>query len=153
MVKSGIISILHDNRVLALIIPANFHAEGITFFTPDSFSQQLGYMNRPEGYVIPPHEHNPVPRTVEWTQEVLFIKSGKIRMDIYAPDTREYLGSHILTAGDIALLADGGHGFHFLECAEIIEVKQGPYAGEADKIRFKAISEDQLHLYSGTDES
>lgn len=148
MVKSDIISILHGNRLLALIVPANFHAEGITFFTPDSFSQQLGYMNRPKAYMIPPHEHNPVARTVEWTQEVLFIKSGKIRMDIYAPGTREYLESHILTAGDIVLLADGGHGFHILESAEIIEVKQGPYAGEADKIRFGAISEDQLHFVS-----
>ena len=49
MVKSGIISILHDNRVLALIIPANFHAEGITFFTPDSFSPAAGLYESSEG--------------------------------------------------------------------------------------------------------
>ena len=35
------------------------------------------------------------------------------------------------------LLAFGGHGFQMLETTEIIEVKQGPYAGDADKTRFE----------------
>ena len=44
--------------------------------------------------------------------------------------------SRILEQGDIILLAYGGHGFEMLEPTEIIEVKQGPYAGENDKSRF-----------------
>lgn len=129
------------DRMLALIISADFRAEGIQFFTPDTFSQQLGYMNRPEGYAIPPHDHNPVPRTIEWTQEVLFIKSGKVRLDLYEPDTRVYLESHILLPSDVVLLAHGGHGLVMLEQSEIIEVKQGPYAGEADKTRFEPVAD------------
>jgi hypothetical protein len=31
-----------------------------------------------------------------------------------------------------------------LEESEIIEVKQGPYAGEQDKIRFSPVSEDKV---------
>jgi len=50
----------HNSHMLALILHANNHAEGIQFLTPNDFSQQLGYMNRPQGYVIPPHVHNPV---------------------------------------------------------------------------------------------
>ena len=98
--------------------------------TPDTFSQQLGYMNRPKGYVIPPHDHNAVPRTIEWTQEVLIIRSGKVRLDLYEPTTRVYLESHVLLPGDIVLLAHGGHGFVMLEQSEMVEVKQGPYAGD-----------------------
>lgn len=134
--------ITHHSRTLAIIVSANYHSEGIAFFTPDEFSQQLGYMNRPEGYAIPPHVHNPVPRKVEYTNEVLFIRSGKVRVDFY-DDNQSYLESFTLKTGDVILLASGGHGFQMLEKSEIIEVKQGPYAGDQDKTRFSPISTDK----------
>ncbi|MBI4929791.1 MAG: hypothetical protein HY841_03440 [Bacteroidetes bacterium] len=129
--------IKHDNQLLAIIIPSKFEKQGIHFFTPNEFSQQLAYMNRPAGYVIEPHIHNPVPREVTYTQEVLFIKSGKLRIDFFDND-KKYLQSKILKTGDVILLASGGHGFEMLEPTEMIEVKQGPYIGEEDKTRFKA---------------
>ena len=131
------------NKILGVIIRANYEKEGISFFTPDSFSQQLGYMNRPQGYDIPPHVHNPVKREVELTQEALFIKSGKVRVDFYDGD-RNYLESRILYKGDVALLAHGGHGFKMLEKSEIIEIKQGPYCGDMDKTRFEAVNENNV---------
>ena len=73
-----IIHIKQINLHLATIIRNQFSAEGIEFFTPPDFSQQLGYMNRPKGYKIDPHVHNPVSREVFFTKEVLFIKSGKV---------------------------------------------------------------------------
>lgn len=138
-------NICNKNETLAIIIRQNFKKNGIEFFTPNNFSQQLGYMNRPAGYVIPPHVHNPVVREVQYTKEVLFIKTGRLRVDFYSED-QTYLESRILEAGDIILLAYGGHGFEMLESTEIIEVKQGPYAGDQDKTRFEAISKDQLKL-------
>lgn len=137
--------ILHDGRLLALILRAGFRAEGIRFFTPSDFSQQLGYMNRPRGYVIPPHVHNAVTRDVHYTKEVLFIKSGRVRVDFYDDDQR-YLESRILGAGDVVLLAYGGHGFEMLEPTEMIEVKQGPYAGDADKTRFEPVPASKVRL-------
>jgi len=138
--------IVHQGQTLAIILHASFNRDGIHFLTPDSFSQQLGYMKRPQGYSIAPHDHNPVSRTIEWTQEVLFIKSGRARLDLYAPDSREYLESRILEAGDVVLLAHGGHGLVMLEESEIIEVKQGPYAGEADKTRFAPVDAGKVRL-------
>ena len=137
--------ISHLGRQIAIIIRNSFHSEGIEFFTPDNYSQQLGYMNRPRNYVIPPHVHNPVTREVQFTKEVLFIKSGKLRIDFY-DDNKNYLESRILNQGDVILLAFGGHGFQMLEQTEIIEVKQGPYAGEADKTRFDPIDINQVKL-------
>jgi mannose-6-phosphate isomerase-like protein (cupin superfamily) len=128
---------------LSIIIRSNFSSSGITFFTNDNDSQQLGYMNRPEGYVIPPHRHNIVPRAVHYTQEVLFIKRGKVRVDFYTTE-QEYVTSRVLNPGDVILLADGGHGFKMLEPSEIIEVKQGPYCGEQDKVRFEPISDTEV---------
>jgi hypothetical protein len=137
--------ITHQDKELALIIRHNFHKEGIEFLTPNTYSQQIGYMNRPAGYIIAPHVHNPVPREVQFTKEVLFIKSGKLRVDFYSDD-QTYLESTILHTGDVILLAFGGHGFEMLEPTEIIEVKQGPYAGDADKTRFTGITIDKVRL-------
>lgn len=137
--------IIHNNQLLSIIIRRNFEKDGIDFFTPDDFSQQLAYMKRPKDYVIPPHVHNPVLREVQLTQEVLFIKSGKVRVDFY-DDNKNYLESTIVEAGDVILLAYGGHGFEMLEESEIIEVKQGPYAGEMDKVRFEPICKTNIKV-------
>lgn len=137
--------ICDNSEVLAIILRSDFKAEGIQFLTPDSYSQQLGYMNRPLGYVIKPHVHNRVSREVHYTNEVLFIKSGRVRCDFYGSD-QQYLESRVLNRGDIILLIVGGHGFEMLEPSEIVEVKQGPYVGERDKIRFDPISAEQLKL-------
>ena len=135
--------IVHDNVVIAIILRANFCAEGITFFTPSDFSQQLGYMNRPKGYIIPPHVHNPVARQVHYTKEVLFIRSGTVRVDFY-DDDQAYLESRVLNKGDFVLLAYGGHGFEMLEASELVEIKQGPYAGESDKTRFEPVAPGRI---------
>lgn len=142
-------NIVCNGRTLAVLLRASYRAEGIQFFTPSDFSQQLGYMNRPEGYVIPPHVHNPVPREVEFTKEVLFIRSGKVRVDFY-DDDQTYLDSRILETGDVILLAYGGHGFEMLEATEMIEVKQGPYAGDQDKTRFQGITAREAKVVAGT---
>ncbi len=137
--------IIHNSLELAIIIRNSFHKEGIEFFTGDDSSQQLGYMNREKDYVIEPHRHNIIPRAVHLTQEVLFIKSGKVRVDFY-DNSQVYLQSKILLQGDVILLADGGHGFKMLEKSEIIEVKQGPYNGERDKVRFEMIADENIIL-------
>jgi len=131
--------------MLALILPRDFLSQGISFFTPNEFSQQLAYMHHPPGKVIQPHVHNPVPREVSYTLEVLFIKKGKVRADFYSKE-REYLESHILQGGDVILLATGGHGFEVLEDLEMVEVKQGPYAGDADKTRFTGVPAGQIFV-------
>jgi hypothetical protein len=137
--------ILHNATSLAVIIRATYTNTGIEFFTTENDSQQLGYMNRPQGYEILPHRHNIVQREVNLTQEVLYIKSGKVRVDFY-DNEQNYLESRIVAKGDVILLADGGHGFMMLEQSEIIEVKQGPYCGERDKVRFNSVTEAQLNI-------
>ncbi len=128
--------ITHNDNLLAVIVRSGYSKEGIEFFTPNDFSQQLAYMNRPAGYKISPHIHNKVQREVFYTQEVLFIKKGRVKVDFYNNE-REKIDSRILETGDVILLASGGHGFEMLEPTEMIEVKQGPYAGENDKTRFE----------------
>jgi hypothetical protein len=133
----------NKNNILAIIIRDSFSKEGIEFFTPDDYSQQVGYMKRPKGYCIKPHIHYQIPRTVSTLQEVLLIKKGKVRVDFYDAK-KEYLISEILLKGDLIILVSCGHGFSMLEESEIIEVKQGPYMEEKDKEKFDSISDDKI---------
>lgn len=102
-------------------------------------------MHHPKGKVIDAHVHNIVHRNVVMTQEVLFIKKGKLRVDFY-DDYEDYLESHILEAGDTILLVSGGHGFEIMEEVEMIEVKQGPYSGDLDKKRFAGIESTEARI-------
>ena len=131
------------DKLLAIIIKNNYVSEGVSFITPNEYSQQLAYMHHPAGKTIDAHVHNLVHRNVVLTQEVLFIKKGRLRVDFY-DDYKDYLESRILEAGDTILLTSGGHGFKVLEEVEMIEVKQGPYSGDMDKTRFAGISDAEL---------
>jgi hypothetical protein len=134
-----------NSRLLAVIIRADFEADGIVFATPIELPQQLGYMKRPEGYEIDPHVHVLKRYEVEYSSETLFIRKGKVRIDFYSEE-KQNLSSEILTAGDVVLLSRGGHGFEILEDSEIVEVKQGPYESDNDKIRFEGVEKNQIIL-------
>lgn len=138
-------TIKQGEQTLAIIMRRSFTRDGIEFVTPSTFSQQLGYMRRPPGYTVAPHVHKPVRREVHYTKEVLFIRSGRLRVDFY-DEQRVYLTSSLLEQGDVILLAYGGHGFEMLEECEMIEVKQGPYAGDEDKERFDPVPRDSLRF-------
>ena len=127
--------IIHNKTIIAIVIRAEFQKSGIEFFTPPDFSQQLGYMQRPKGYFIEPHVHNIVERTVTHTQEVLHIKNGRIKIDLF-DDQRLFIKEIILLKGDTVLLASGGHSVEMLDDSELIEIKQGPYLNDDDKVRF-----------------
>ena len=127
--------IIFSKKLFALILRNNFKKEGITFFTENESSQQLAYMKHPKGKVIEPHLHNPVKRIIYDTQEVLYIKTGILKVDFY-DEEKKILGSEYLYKGDLIMLMKGGHGFSVIEDLEMIEIKQGPYLGESDKIKF-----------------
>lgn len=120
---------------LAIILRADFAAEGLQFFTPDEYGQQLGYMRHPAQHVIAAHVHHEIERTVRSTMEVLLIRSGTVRVDIFDDDL-VHVAVRVLTDGDVIMLVAGGHRFEMLTQAEMIEVKQGPFLGTADKSRF-----------------
>lgn len=140
-----IINITHKENIIAIIIPANYRSDGIKFFTPDSFSQQLAFMSHKKGKIIDAHVHNHNPREVVYTQEVLVMRKGKLRVDFY-DDERNYLESRVLEAGDVILLASGGHGFEVIEDVEMIEVKQGPFCGTKDKSRFECVCKEKITI-------
>lgn len=134
-----------EKTLLALIVRSGRAEQGVHFVTADDSVHQLGVLQWPGGHIIDAHIHNPLTRTIDSTQEVLFIRSGTVRVDLYA-ENQSYQCSRTLEAGDVIFLASGGHGFEILEDANIVEVKQGPYLGEQEKTRF--IPENNPHWKS-----
>ena len=135
--------VLLNDMIVAIIIRNNFSEPGVQFVTSNEFSQQLAYIQQPAGKIIEPHLHNLIHRDVVFTQEVLFIRKGVLRVDFY-DDNKNYLESKILKSGDTILLAMVGHGFEVLENVEMVEVKQGPYVEHDDKVRFAGISAESV---------
>jgi hypothetical protein len=131
----GLEYVYHDGELYCVIMKDNYKSSKIEFFTPDSFSQQLGFLPHKKGNVIKPHKHKINKREIFYTQEVLFIKKGKVRVNFYDKGHLN-IGSEELNSGDVILLCSGGHSFEILEDTIMIEVKQGPYMGEEDKERF-----------------
>jgi len=132
-----------DGELCAIILPARYDERGIQFFTSGELSQQLASMSYSAGKIIPAHTHNPVRREVFHTQEALFIRKGRVRVDFFSK-RQEYRTSRVLGPGDVILLISGGHGFEVLEELNMVEVKQGPYAGDTDKTRFRAVLPEKL---------
>jgi hypothetical protein len=141
-----IINIIHKKKLLSIILRAKFKGKGIQYFTPNELSLQLGYIQRDRDYTIEPHMHNLIKREINYTREVLIIRSGKVRIDFY-DRKKNYLESRILNKGDIILIACGGHGLKILEPSEIIEIKQGPYLDEdQDRTRFESVRSNLIKI-------
>ena len=131
-----------DGILIAMIIRSQFTLDATHFFSPNDFSQQLGFLSHREEAKIPAHRHRRVERNVVLTQEVLLVRKGRVRANLYDMES-EYLCSRELEAGDIIFLCQGGHGFDVLEDLEMIEVKQGPYSGRSsDKVLLDEIDDD-----------
>lgn len=126
----------HNGEMIAVIVYKDYHRDGISFITNEESILQLGYISHPTGYQVKAHTHKPVFRHTNGTQEVLFVKSGVIKIDFYAAN-KAYLKSRELSSGDMVLLTGGGHGITMLETATMIEIKNGPYVEDADKDRFE----------------
>jgi hypothetical protein len=123
--------------ILCHIIRAPYSPSKTEFFTPDNYSQQLGIIKYAAGGNIKPHFHNKVAREVFFTQEVLVIRKGKVKVNLFSNQSLDYVTSVILNQGDTILLASGGHGFEMMEDTEMLEIKQGPYNGvQNDKTIF-----------------
>jgi len=145
MNSQGIEVIESPRGLIATIIRKSFRAEGLKFVTPDHFPQQLACMSHPKGKQIDAHWHPDQKRENLKTQEVLIIRAGSVRVDFYDHD-QKYILSKVLQAGDVVLLAGGGHGFEVLEDLDMVEVKTGPYLEAKDKIRFSHVDPAKIRI-------
>ena len=134
-----------NGELSAIILKARYDESGIHFLTVDELPRQLGSMNYGPGKVISAHAHRPTRQEFFRTLETLFIRKGKVRVNFYTNE-QEYRCSRILQTGDVILLMHGGHGFEVLEELNMVEVKQGPYTGDEEKLVFASPLPSKLHF-------
>lgn len=133
----------YQGTLYALIIRQQHQGQGLEFFTNPQDTLQMAHFNFPKGKIFRAHEHKIIPRQVGVTQEVLIIKSGQIRVDIYDHE-RVLFFQTILSSGDIILICTGGHGLEVLsDDFSMVEIKQGPYLGLDDKVIFDEVHTSQ----------
>lgn len=121
--------------LIAIIIRNEYLPEGVTFFTDPDANQQVGFIKHPTNAVIERHRHIPYERKIYGTTEVLLIRKGEIRVSLYT-SAQKFITNRELVKGDILILVSGGHEFKVIKDVEMIEVKQGPYTEQTDKIHF-----------------
>jgi hypothetical protein len=132
---TGIEPIRDGQTLLAYIVRAEATETTTSFFTGDDASFQTGFVVYPAGGAVVPHAHLPIVRTVVGTSELLLVRKGRCIVDIYGED-RALVTSRELGTGDLVILVTGGHGFRMIEDTVLLEVKQGPYGGQTEKVRF-----------------
>jgi len=132
----GIEQIEHSDGVLAYVIRSGATASATTFITPDQATFQAGFVVYPAGGEVSSHVHLPVRREVVGTSELLFVRSGRCLVDLYDREQR-LIATRELGVGDAVLSVGGGHGFRMLEDTVLFEVKQGPFTGGSEKVRFE----------------
>jgi mannose-6-phosphate isomerase-like protein (cupin superfamily) len=124
-----------DGRVLAYIARRAELPQQTLFLTPDDCNLQVGHVVYPAGGEIARHMHLPVERHLVGTTEVLMVERGRCEVDVFGPE-RQLVTTCELGPGDMLIAVGGGHGFRLLEDTVLLEIKQGPYPGGAEKERF-----------------
>jgi hypothetical protein len=127
--------IVSGGRTLAYLVRGSAAPAATTFVTPPELAQQVGFVVYPRGGAVSRHRHVPIERHITGTPEVILVRSGRCELDIF-DDDRAHVATHTLSAGDLMIMTGGGHGFRMLEDTVLLEVKQGPYTGLAEKELF-----------------
>ena len=129
-------NIFVDKKIVAKVFKyQNKSFKGIKFFTANNLNMQIGLMGHSKNHIIKPHFHINRKKIIKQMSELLIIFSGQLK--IYFYDKKKLRDkSLILNKKDMILLISGGHGFKVLKKLEMLEIKQGPFIGEKDKMRF-----------------
>ena len=128
-----------DKKIVAKVFKyQNKSFKGIKFFTANNLNMQVGLMAHSKNHIIKPHFHINRKKIVKQMSELLIIFSGQLKVFFYNKKKLR-AKSLILNKKDMILLISGGHGFKVLKKLEMLEIKQGPFVGEKDKMRLEKL--------------
>lgn len=127
-----------NGTLLCIIYKDEDWVEGINFITDNSLFVQVGSWWYQNGKKIAKHKHNLVTRESNITQEMVYVKSGSMLVTIFDQEMN-FIEEFIITEGDMAIMANGGHSYKILEDnTKIIEAKNGPFLSvDVDKIKYE----------------
>lgn len=124
-----------ENNLIAIVSKFEDFKNGKQFVTSKESQFQIGLFNLKKDLEIQKHIHPENLREVYKTCETIVLIEGSLKINLY-DDTKKFLNTITLLKGDSITLFSGGHGILLKEDSKFIEIKQGPYSAEIDKIRF-----------------
>tara|TARA_B110000444_G_C18387713_1_gene387837 strand:+ start:122 stop:538 length:417 start_codon:yes stop_codon:yes gene_type:complete len=131
--------IIIEKKIVAKVFKyTNKKFKGIKFFTSSDLNFQVGLMAHHKNHIIKPHFHINRKKIIKQMSELLIIFSGTLKVFFYNKKKIK-TKTVILNKKDMILLISGGHGFKVLKKLEMLEIKQGPFVGEKDKIRLEKL--------------
>lgn len=122
-----------ESELFAVLIPSDLDVETTQFFTGDDDFFQVGVIYKNAGHIIPRHSHRQFSRTVTKTSEALILWHGLVKVHIFDNED-QVLYEGLINEKDVLVLLNGSHKFEFLKAGFFLEIKQGPYIQEQDKI-------------------
>ena len=128
-----------EKQIVALVVrqTKKIHKK-IDFITENKNEMQIAMMNRPAKEIVRAHYHPQQKRIVKNTSEFLYLVKGKIKVSFYKPKKKiEKITTKELSTGDFLCFFNCGHSIEFLKKTLLIEVKQGPFKINSDKIFLK----------------
>ena len=131
---TGVEPIVDGGCTLAIVLRRDAAPAGSGFVSAPDDQLQLGLRRYRASAAVAPHVHEPVPRHVHGTGEFLLVRQGRCVVDVYDDEAR-VVAEIELGEGDGVMLLAGGHGVRMLEDTSLLEIKQGPYRGPAEKRR------------------
>ena len=124
----GFKTIQAGDMILAKVITPDWN-DGLNYYSDQSDFIQAGTWRYNEGKELSAHVHNLVERKVNRTQEILYVRKGKISASFYDQDGI-FVESTLVSEGETLILINGGHGYKILEDDTLVlEIKNGPYLG------------------------
>ena len=131
-----VIPVTKSGITYALFVAAGMKVDPLRFVTDQRDEFQVGFMERQAGYAVKPHMHLDRNLTIKGTAEFLYVQEGKMAVTVYDEAWNELHRQEVAT-GDCMVFLAGGHSMTMLEKTRLIEVKQGPYPGEAQAKVYK----------------
>jgi cupin fold WbuC family metalloprotein len=123
------------NNLLAVFIKKDDIKEVRNFETSNDEEFQIGSFNLEKNTIIESHIHLNQKRIISKTSEALVVIEGEMEVTIY-DNERKFIEKLLVQDGDTIALLNGGHGIKINSQCRFVEIKQGPYIEEEDKVRF-----------------
>lgn len=128
--------IMFGKKVVARYITQDDIKDGLNFYSKEEEYIQVGAWKYERGKELQAHIHNQVERSIDRTNEVLYVISGSVEAVIYNMEQDE-IDRLVINQGEILVLLECGHGYKILaDDTKVLEIKNGPYLGaEKDRKR------------------
>ncbi len=124
-----------NNNLLAIFIKKDEIKDGRSFETSNDEEFQIGAFNLEKDTLIENHIHLSQNRTISKTSEALVVINGEMEVTIY-DNKKKFIEKLLVQEGDTIALLSGGHGIKINSKCKFVEIKQGPYIEDEDKVRF-----------------